>query len=149
MKHVLIIKPDCTLKLRRWPKREEQLDFLQELVGGYIETVRTGTPGVIMVINEEGRITEAVSSEEMNHLRGMIGLIDDALKSAGTDKNELTAFRQDDTVLSLFQRPYGTDFFLPIYKGLHSCVRDSHDGKAVKANPAISGIDNPACIRTS
>lgn len=56
MKHVLIIKPDGTLKLRCWPKREEQLDFLQELFGGYIETVRTGTPGVIMVINEEGRL---------------------------------------------------------------------------------------------
>ena len=53
-----------------------------------IET--TGKYGSAAVINEEGRITEAVSSEEMNHLRGMIGLIDDALKSAGTDKNDLT-----------------------------------------------------------
>lgn len=54
MKNILIIRPDGTIKLRRWPKREEQLRFLQEQVGGYIETVRTGTPGVIMVVNDEG-----------------------------------------------------------------------------------------------
>lgn len=56
MKHVLVIRPDGTIKQRNWPKRDEQLHFLQEQVGGYIETVRTGTPGVIMVINEEGRL---------------------------------------------------------------------------------------------
>lgn len=54
MKHVLVIRPDGTIKQRNWPKRDEQLHFLQEQVGGYIETVRTGTPGIIMIVNEEG-----------------------------------------------------------------------------------------------
>lgn len=57
MKHVLVIRPDGTIKQRSWPKgTNEQLHFLQEQVGGYIETVRTGTPGIIMIVNEEGRL---------------------------------------------------------------------------------------------
>ena len=53
-----------------------------------IET--TGKYGSASVIDETGRIFSASSSEEMNHLRGMIGLIDDALHEAGITKNELT-----------------------------------------------------------
>ena len=57
MKHVLVIRPDGTIKQRSWPKgTNEQLHFLQAQVGGYIETVRTGTPGIIMIVNEEGLI---------------------------------------------------------------------------------------------
>ena len=46
-----------------------------------IET--TGKYGSASVIDETGRVFSASSSEEMNHLRGMIGLIDDALREAG------------------------------------------------------------------
>ena len=53
-----------------------------------IET--TGKYGSASVIDETGRVFSASSSEEMNHLRGMIGLIDDALHEAGITKNELT-----------------------------------------------------------
>ena len=50
----------------------------------------TGKYGSAAVINSDGRIFSAVSSEEMNHLKGMIDLIDEAIKKAGTDKGELT-----------------------------------------------------------
>ena len=53
-----------------------------------IET--TGKYGSASVINETGRVFSAASSEEMNHLRGMITLIDEALHEAGITKDELT-----------------------------------------------------------
>ncbi len=53
-----------------------------------IET--TGKYGSASVIDETGLIYSAASSEEMNHLRGMITLIDAALRAAGITKNELT-----------------------------------------------------------
>ena len=53
-----------------------------------IET--TGKYGSVSVINEEGRVWSAESREEMNHLRGIISLIDEALASAGISKSELT-----------------------------------------------------------
>ena len=53
-----------------------------------IET--TGKYGSASVIDETGRVFSAASSEEMNHLRGMITLIDEALHEAGITKDELT-----------------------------------------------------------
>ena len=53
-----------------------------------IET--TGKYGSASVIDETGRVFSADSSEEMNHLRGMITLIDEALREAGISKDELT-----------------------------------------------------------
>ena len=53
-----------------------------------IET--TGKYGSASVIDETGRVFSAASSEEMNHLRGMITLIDEALREAGITKDELT-----------------------------------------------------------
>ena len=45
-----------------------------------IET--TGKYGSASVIDDEGRIWSAESREEMNHLKGIISLIDEALKAA-------------------------------------------------------------------
>lgn len=53
-----------------------------------IET--TGKYGSASVINEAGDVFSAISTEEMNHLRGMMSLIDEAIREAGTDKSELT-----------------------------------------------------------
>ena len=53
-----------------------------------IET--TGKYGSASVIDDEGRIWSAESREEMNHLKGIISLIDEALASAGISKSELT-----------------------------------------------------------
>lgn len=53
-----------------------------------IET--TGKYGSAAVIDETGRVFSAASGEEMNHLRGMMTLIDEALRGSGTDKSELT-----------------------------------------------------------
>ena len=53
-----------------------------------IET--TGKYGSAAVIDEEGRIWSAESREEMNHLKGIISLIDEALGLAGISKNDLT-----------------------------------------------------------
>ena len=53
-----------------------------------IET--TGKYGSAAVIDETGRLFSASSSEEMNHLKGMITLIDEALKMAGITKDDLT-----------------------------------------------------------
>ena len=53
-----------------------------------IET--TGKYGSASVIDEDGRVFSASSSEEMNHLRGMITLIDEAVREAGITKAELT-----------------------------------------------------------
>lgn len=53
-----------------------------------IET--TGKYGSASVINEEGKVWSVESREEMNHLRGIISLIDEALGSAGISKDELT-----------------------------------------------------------
>ena len=53
-----------------------------------IET--TGKYGSASVIDETGQVFSASSSEEMNHLRGMITLIDEAIRKAGISKRELT-----------------------------------------------------------
>ena len=53
-----------------------------------IET--TGKYGSASVIDETGLVCSAASSEEMNHLKGMITLIDEALRKAGGTKDELT-----------------------------------------------------------
>lgn len=50
----------------------------------------TGKYGSASVINETGLVFSAASSEEMNHLRGMITLVDEALREAGITKDELT-----------------------------------------------------------
>ena len=50
----------------------------------------TGRYGSAAVIDDEGRLFSAASGEEMNHLRGMISLIDEAVVSAGISKNDLT-----------------------------------------------------------
>ena len=53
-----------------------------------IET--TGKYGSASVIDDGGRVFSASSSEEMNHLKGMITLIDEAVCDAGITKDELT-----------------------------------------------------------
>ena len=53
-----------------------------------IET--TGKYGSASVIDDGGRVFTAASSEEMNHLRGMITLIDEAIRKAGITKKDLT-----------------------------------------------------------
>ena len=53
-----------------------------------IET--TGKYGSASVINETGEVFSAISTEEMNHLKGMMILIDEAIRKAGIDKSELT-----------------------------------------------------------
>ena len=53
-----------------------------------IET--TGKYGSASVIDETGLVFSAASSEEMNHLKGMITLIDEAVLKAGITKDELT-----------------------------------------------------------
>lgn len=53
-----------------------------------IET--TGKYGSASVIDETGLVCSAASSEEMNHLKGMITLIDEAIREAGISKDELT-----------------------------------------------------------
>ena len=53
-----------------------------------IET--TGKYGSAAVIDETGLIFSTASNEEMNHLKGMMSLIDEALSEAGIKKSELT-----------------------------------------------------------
>lgn len=53
-----------------------------------IET--TGKYGSASVINEEGEVFSAISTEDMNHLKGMMVLIDEAIHEAGIDKSDLT-----------------------------------------------------------
>lgn len=53
-----------------------------------IET--TGKYGSASVADETGRVFSAASSEEMNHLKGMITLIDEAMRGSGTEKKDLT-----------------------------------------------------------
>lgn len=50
----------------------------------------TGKYGSAAVINEKAEVFSAESTQEMNHLKGMMLLVDEALKEAGTDKSELT-----------------------------------------------------------
>ena len=53
-----------------------------------IET--TGKYGSASVIGDDGRVFSASSSEEMNHLKGMMTLTDEAIREAGIEKSELT-----------------------------------------------------------
>jgi tRNA threonylcarbamoyladenosine biosynthesis protein TsaB len=53
-----------------------------------IET--TGKYGSAAVICDDGRVFSAASYEEMNHLKGMMTLIDKAICEAGIAKSELT-----------------------------------------------------------
>lgn len=53
-----------------------------------IET--TGKYGSAAVICDDGRVFSAASYEEMNHLKGMMTLIDEAICEAGIAKSELT-----------------------------------------------------------
>lgn len=63
-------------------------DFFRDMKILAIET--TGKYGSASVIDETGLVFSAASSEEMNHLKGMITLIDEALRKAGIKKDELT-----------------------------------------------------------
>ena len=69
-------------------KENAQLNFCKDMKVLAIET--TGKYGSASVIDETGRVFSAASSEEMNHLRGMITLIDEAVREAGITKDELT-----------------------------------------------------------
>ena len=53
-----------------------------------IET--TGKYGSAAVIKDDGSIFSASSHEEMNHLKGIISVVDEAVRSAGISKDELT-----------------------------------------------------------
>jgi tRNA threonylcarbamoyladenosine biosynthesis protein TsaB len=53
-----------------------------------IET--TGKYGSASLIDDTGRVYSASSHTEMDHLRGIISLVDEALNAAGTAKAELT-----------------------------------------------------------
>ena len=50
----------------------------------------TGKYGSAAVTDENGMVCSASSGEEMNHLRGMISLIDRAVTSAGISRRDLT-----------------------------------------------------------
>ena len=63
-------------------------DFCKNMKILAIET--TGKYGSASVIDETGLVFSASSSEEMNHLRGMIVLIDEAVRKAGITKDDLT-----------------------------------------------------------
>ncbi len=58
-----------------------------------IET--TGRYGSASVIDEEGRVYSASSCSEMDHLRGIISLIDEAIAEAGISKGDLTHIASD------------------------------------------------------
>lgn len=58
---VIVKNPGKPATLARIPNN---LDTLQELVGGYIETVRIA-PGAVAIINEEGRVMEPPLPEQM------------------------------------------------------------------------------------
>lgn len=58
-----------------------------------IET--TGRYGSASVIDEAGRVSSASSCSEMDHLRGIISLIDEAISGAGISKKELTHIASD------------------------------------------------------
>ena len=68
-------------------KESVSLNSCKEMKILAIET--TGKYGSASVIDETGLVFSAASTEEMNHLKGMITLIDEALREAGTTKNEL------------------------------------------------------------
>lgn len=56
MKKVLIkIGADGTVTLL---EVEPTLENLQKIVGGYIETVRTWIPDIVMIVNEEGKMKD-------------------------------------------------------------------------------------------
>lgn len=50
----------------------------------------TGKYGSASLITDDGRIFSAAGDLEMNHLRGIIGLIDEALSDAGIDRSEIS-----------------------------------------------------------
>ena len=50
----------------------------------------TGKYGSAAVIDETGLVFSAASNAEMNHLKGMMTLIDEALRAAGATKDDLT-----------------------------------------------------------
>lgn len=69
-------------------KESAQLNFFKDMKILAIET--TGKYGSASVIDGNGLVFSASSTEEMNHLRGMITLIDEAIREAGIEKDELT-----------------------------------------------------------
>ena len=52
---VLVYLPGVDPEVREIPNT---LKALQSIVGGYIETVNTGVPGIILIVNEEGGILD-------------------------------------------------------------------------------------------
>lgn len=53
------------------------LEALQKEVGGYIETL-TLAPGVVMIVDEEGRFKDKHYNRKASHLSG-VGIVGDAL----------------------------------------------------------------------
>lgn len=55
--YFIIIHPNGRVEKQRAPEENKQLEFLQEAVGGYIETVPCGiTSEGIIIVNEEGKL---------------------------------------------------------------------------------------------
>ena len=55
----LVIHDDQTYELKEKPEEQSKLEFMQEIVGGYIEVVRNKyLPAYCLVVDEEGRLKE-------------------------------------------------------------------------------------------
>jgi hypothetical protein len=60
---VTVLKADGTIKSKPYP---EDLSGWQDLVGGYIQVVDLPEKGVVLVMNEEGKILDLVFNSEAN-----------------------------------------------------------------------------------
>ena len=54
-----------------------------------IET--TGAEASVAIIDGEGKVTQAISHENLNHLSFLMPLVGETLEKAGIKKNDITA----------------------------------------------------------
>lgn len=97
---VLLVRP----MRRPYPVEvENTLCAMQELVGGYIETIGLGD--AILVCNEEGRIIPLAPNRELKSEDGSTDLIHGPFFVCGSDGDEFTSL-SDDLMIS-----YGARFW--------------------------------------
>lgn len=95
MKYIPIIKPDCRVEIIETEEIPE-LDVLQELVDGYIETVSLkGREDYIGIVNEEGKLREMEFNLPATHIVDYDSIVGNML-ILKPDGEELLAFNSED-----------------------------------------------------
>jgi hypothetical protein len=72
--YTVTVTPDMEILIRELPEEEEkQLEHLKQLVGGYIETIRSPRLNTLCIVNGEGKLLDLKPNMLATTICGMLG----------------------------------------------------------------------------